>query len=158
MTAKITAAQRKARNTKRYAAGAFIAGAAVSIAANFIAADAGVLSKAVAVWPALALLVTVHLYQHVPVRRNDWVGFAHKAGVLGVVAVAGWVSYWHIVEVALRAGESAVTAHILPVTIDVMMAIATAVATHKPKPAPARRRTAAKATSTAKPARSLRAV
>jgi hypothetical protein len=156
--AKLTAAQRKTRNTKIYAATAFLAGASVSIAANVIAAEPTALGRAVAVWPALALLVTVHLYQHVPVRRNDWMGFAHKTGVLGVVAVAGWVSYWHIVEVALRAGETTVTAHILPVTIDVMMAIATAVATHKPKTPVARRRTAAKATSSSKPARALRAV
>lgn len=154
---KLTTAQRKTRNTKRVAVAAFLVGAAVSIAANVIAAEPTMLGRAVAVWPALALLLTVHLYQHVPVTRRDWLGFAHKIGVLGVVGVAGWVSYWHIVEVALRAGETAVTAHILPVTIDVMMAIATAVATHKPKPAPARRRPAARKAAAASPAK-LRSV
>lgn len=159
---KLTAAQVKARNTKRVAIGAFLAGAGVSIAANFLAAEPGLVSKAVAVWPALALLVTVHLYQAIPAKAGTWIGFWHRAAVLGVIGVAGWGSYWHIVEVALRAGESPLTAHLLPVTIDAMMAIAAAVATHKPKAAPARRAAArrpsvaAKTTSSSKAQGNLR--
>ncbi len=161
---KLTAAQRKQRTTKHVAIGAFLAGAAVSIAANLIAADPGWLAKAVAVWPALALLITVHLYQHVPVTRRDWVGFAHRAAVLCVIAIAGWVSYWHIHEVVLLAGETRVTAYLFPATIDAMMAIAAAVAGHKPKAVPARRAAAkrpsvaAKASSSSKAQGNLRAV
>lgn len=160
---KLTAAQRKTRTTQRYAVAAFLAGAAVSIAANVIAAEPTALGRAVAVWPALALLVTVHLYQHVPVRRRDWVGFAHKAAVLAVIGIAAWVSYWHVHEVVLMAGESRATAYLFPATVDAMMAVASAVATRKP-PAPARRApvrrpsVAAKASSTSKPQRNLQAV
>ncbi len=162
--AKLTAAQRKARNTKITATVAFLAGAGVSIAANIIAADPTPLGRAVAVWPALALLVTVHLYQAIPVTKNGWLGAMYKLAVLGVIGVAGWVSYWHIVEVTLRAGESQLTAYLLPVTIDAMMAIASAVALHKPKAAPARKATArrpsvaAKAISSSKAQGNLRAV
>jgi hypothetical protein len=151
---KLTAAQRKARNTKRYAVAVFLTGAAVSVTANFIAAEPTALGRAVSVWPALALLVTVHLYQAVPVTRNGWLGAAYKLSVLAVIGVAAWVSYWHIVEVTLRAGESQLTAYIMPATIDAMMAIASAVATHKPKPAARRKPLARKASGTVRHLRS----
>lgn len=146
--ARMTAAQRDHRNRKIVAGGAFLAGAAVSIAANVIAADPTWLARAVAVWPALALLVTVHLYQHVPVRRRDWVGFTHKISVLAVISIAAWVSYWHIHEVVLRAGESTTTAYLFPATVDAMMAVASAVYTAKPKPATPARKAPAKKTAT----------
>jgi hypothetical protein len=153
--ARMTTAQRTIRNRKIVAGSAFLAGAGVSIAANVIAADPGWLAKAVAVWPALALLVTVHLYQHVPVRRNDWVGIAHKLAVLAVICIAAWVSYWHIHEVVLRAGESATTAYLFPATVDAMMAVASAVYTAK---APTVRKTPAKKTATKATVTSLRSV
>lgn len=144
----MTAAQRKERTTKRWAATAFLAGTAVSIACNFIAADPTVLGRAVAVWPALAFLISAHLYQHVPVARG-WMDVTRKLSILAIMGVAGWVSYWHIVEVVLRAGESASTAYIMPATIDAMMVIASAVYTAKPKPParkPATRKPVAKVT------------
>jgi hypothetical protein len=147
--ARMTTAQRATRNRKTVALVAFLTGAAVSISANVIAAEPTLLGRAVSVWPALALLVTVHLYQHVPVRRRDWVGFTHKVSVLAVIGIAAWVSYWHIVEVTLRAGETYTTAHIMPITIDAMMAVASAVYTAKAKPAtPARKAPAKRATVT----------
>ena len=130
----MTKAQRDLRNTKRMAATAFLAGAAVSIACNFIAADPTVLGRAAAVWPALAFLISAHLYQHIPVARG-WMDVTRKMSILAIMGVAGWVSYWHIVEVVLRAGESSTTAYIMPATIDAMMVIASAVYTAKPKPA-----------------------
>lgn len=151
--ARMTPAQRTTRNRKAVALGAFLAGAGVSIAANVIAADPTALGRAVAVWPALALLVTVHLYQHVPVKTTTWVGFAHRAAVLCVIGIAAWVSYWHIHEVVLRAGESTTTAYLFPATVDAMMAIASAVYTAKPAAA-ARKAPARKVA----PVRPLRAV
>lgn len=151
MATKLTAAQKSLRNTKRTALAAFLAGAVVSIAANFIAAEPTLLGRAVAVWPALAFLISAHLYQHVPVAKG-WADVTRKVAILAIMGVAGWVSYWHIVEVVLRGGESAVTAHLMPATIDAMMLIASAVYLHKPKPA---RKTARKATAKA-PVRHLR--
>jgi hypothetical protein len=149
---RMTAAQKATRNRKAVALGAFLSGAAVSIAANVIAAEPTALGRAVAVWPALALLVTVHLYQHVPVRRRDWVGFTHKVAVLAVISIAAWVSYWHIHEVVLMAGESRVTAYLFPATVDAMMAIASAVYTAK---APTARKAPAKK-ATVRPLRSVK--
>lgn len=135
--AKMTAEQRRARNTRRTAMSTFLAGAFVSVAANIISAEPTVIGRAVSAWPALALLLTVHLFQHA--HRS----FPVKLAIAAVAGVAAWVSYWHMVEVGLMAGESQVTAHILPATVDAMMYVATVVLTSKPKPArraPARRK------------------
>ena len=150
---RMTKAELAARNTKRWAVTAFLAGAGVSIACNFIAADPTILGRAVAVWPALAFLISAHLYQHVPVAKG-WLDLTRKLSILAIMGVAGWVSYWHIVEVVIRAGESSVTAHIMPATIDAMMLIASAVYTAKPKPA-ARRAPAKKSVAKVTPLRKV---
>ena len=140
MAKRMTAAEkaeRAARMTKMIAGSAFVLGVAASVAANVVAATGrGPIGIVVSAWPAVALLLTVHLFQHAP--RVWWI----KILVAAVAGVAGWISYWHMVEVALQGGESALSAHLLPVTVDAMMAVATVVLTHKPKPA--RRRPARK--------------
>lgn len=153
-TTKMTKAQRQARDVKRIAVGTFIAGAVVSIAANVVAANPTAIGRVVAGWPAVALLLTVHLFQHA--RQSTLV----KIAIGAVAGVAAWASYWHMVEVATRAGENTVTAHLLPVTVDAMMAVATAVLSAKPATTAARKRAARAKTRTAAPARKpdLRAV
>lgn len=135
-----------ARTTRRLAAATFAAGALASIAANVVAAEPTAVGRVVSAWPALALLATVHLFQHA--QRS----FAVKLAVLAVAGVAAWISYWHMVEVATMAGEGVVSAHLLPVTVDAMMFVATVVLTTRPK-APVRRTRARKAA----PVRRLRA-
>lgn len=129
---KQTAAQRKATTTRRLAVATFIAGAVVSVAANIIAAEPTVIARAVSAWPAIALLLTVHLFQHA--QRS----FLVKLSVLTVAAVAAYISYFHMVDVATMAGEGQVARYLLPLTVDAMMFVASVVATTKPK-APARR-------------------
>jgi hypothetical protein len=87
------------------------------------------------------LLLTVHLFQHAP--RTWWV----KASVAIVAGVAAYISYFHMVEVATLAGENIVSAHLMPLTVDAMMAVASVVMTHKPKP-PRRKSIARKASVT----------
>lgn len=42
--------------------------------------------------------------------------------IVTVATVAGWISYWHAVSLALRLGsESPLSAHLLPLTIDGML-------------------------------------
>lgn len=145
MAKRMTAAakaERAARMTKGIAGGAFVLGALASVAANVVAAaGGGAIGAVVSAWPALALLLTVHLFQHAP--RVWWV----KLMVAAVAGTAAWISYWHMVEVAIRGGEGTVSAHLLPITVDAMMAVATVVLTHRPKPArrPAVRKAPAKA-------------
>lgn len=140
--ARKTAAQKTADATRRIALTGLIAGATVSVAANIVSAEPTILGRTVAAWPALALLLTVHLFQH---ARRTW---AIKVAILAVAAVAAWVSYWHMVDVALMAGENSITAHILPATVDAMMYVATIVLTTKTAQAKKRtaRRPAAKVT------------
>jgi len=149
--ARQTTAQRKAETTRRIALGAFLAGAAVSVAANVIAAEPTILGRAVSAWPAIALLLTVHLFQHA--QRS----FPVKLSILAVTLVAAWVSYWHMVDVALMAGENQVTAHVLPATVDAMMYVATVVMTTRPTTTATRRRRAAARKSTGATVRKLHA-
>lgn len=125
---KQTAAQRKATTTRRTAVATFVAGALVSVAANIAAAEPTVVGRVVSAWPAVALLLTVHLFQHA--QRSLLV----KAAVLTVAAVAAYISYFHMVDVATMAGESLVARYLLPLTVDAMMFVASVVATTKPAP------------------------
>jgi membrane protein implicated in regulation of membrane protease activity len=91
MSVRITAAQRKAKaqkTQKLIAYTALGAGVLASLSANYLAAHGGAVSRVVAVWPALALLITVHLFQHAP--RNWMV----KLAIFLVAGVAAWMSYW----------------------------------------------------------------
>lgn len=145
---KLTAAQRKTRATRRAAWATFGLGAVASLAANLYASNHTPVGMIVGVWPSVAFLLTVWLYEHAP--RNWYI----RVSLAVPLAVAAWTSYWHIVEVATVAGEGTLTAHLLPLTVDAMMAVASAVINRKAAPSrPVRRRTAAKA-----PVRKLKAV
>lgn len=139
--ARMTIAQRKAQAVKRTATATFVLGAIASVAANVVAAQPTIVGRVVSAWPALALLLTVHLFQHA--QRS----FTVKLAVLSVAGVAAWISYWHMVHVATMAGEGIVSAHLMPVTVDAMMAVATVVLTTRPKPV-RRRKPARKASVT----------
>lgn len=128
-----TTATRKAQTTRRLAVATFIAGAVVSVAANVIAADPTPIARVVSAWPAVALLLTVHLFQHA--QRS----FLVKLSVLTVAAIAAYISYFHMVDVATMAGEGQVARYLLPLTVDAMMFVASVVATTKPKTTTRRR-------------------
>ena len=52
-------------------------------------------------------------------RRGDWlVRWCTVAAVVAVAGVAGYISYWHAVEVVTLHGETAVRGHLYPVVID----------------------------------------
>ncbi len=111
-----------------------VLGAAVSVAANVISADDQPYARIVAAWPSLALLLAIHMIMN---GRRSWLT---TAALVIIASVAGWVSYWHIHDVVIMAGESAFTAKIMPVTVDALMFVATAVLTAREAPkAPARK-------------------
>jgi hypothetical protein len=146
MTAKLSPAARKARTARRTSGIAFGTGVAVSLAANVYASDHSPIGIAVGLWVPIAFLVSMALLENVPVK-GKW-GWVRFAAILFLALVAGWTSYWHLVEVAVDGGADAVTAHLLPLTVDVMMALAGPGMKAKAA-APARRtRTAKKATAT----------
>ena len=98
-------------------------GVVASVAANVLHAEPTVVGRAIAAWSPLALLVTVELISRVPVHRRTlarvrWLSTAAIAGI------AAWVSYWHMVAVALRYGEGAASAHLIPFSVDGLVVVA----------------------------------
>jgi hypothetical protein len=141
---KLTPAARKARTAKITARATFGAGVVVSLAANVYASQHTPIGIAVGLWTPIAFLASMALLENVPAR-----GLAGKLRFTAIVflaLIAGWTSYWHLVEVAQAGGADVLTAHLLPLTVDVMMAIAGTALKSKAS-APARKRTARKATT-----------
>jgi hypothetical protein len=140
---KLTAAQRKARNLKFTAGSTFYTTAAVTIAANMYASEHTLAGLATGFWTPVALFLALELVERVPV--NGRLGVLRMVGVGVIALIAAWVSYWHLVHVFKMGGADAISAHSMPITVDVLMAIARGAMTHKTPSRPAVRRPAAKA-------------
>ena len=138
------ATARKARTAKLTARFTFGAGVVVSLAANVYASKHTPIGIAVGLWTPIAFLASMALLENVPAR-----GLAGKlrfTAIAFLAVIAGWVSYWHLVEVATAGGADTLTAHLLPLTVDVMMSIAGTALKAKPAPA-ARKRPTRKTTA-----------
>ncbi|WP_241825676.1 DUF2637 domain-containing protein, partial [Micromonospora sp. CB01531] len=99
-------------------------GVAASIAANVLHARPNPISQIIAAWPPLALLLTVELISRVPHHRRA-LGVIRIAATAVIAAIATWVSYWHLVGVAARYGETdAGTAYLLPISVDGLVIVA----------------------------------
>lgn len=98
-------------------------GVAASVTANVLHAQPTAVGRAIAAWPPLALLLTIELISRVPVtgRALTWVRMAATSAIAGIAA---WVSYWHMVEVAARHGESAASARLVPLSVDGLVVVA----------------------------------
>lgn len=120
--ANMTPAQRKARLSLWTSRGAFGIGVAVSLSANVIASQHTPLGIALGLWTPIAFLICMALLENVPVQ--GWQGVVRKVAIGFLAAIAGWVSYWHMVDVATMGGADWLTAHTIPLTVDVMMALA----------------------------------
>lgn len=143
----LTPTARKARNGKRAALTVFLSGAGASLGANVLASHHTPVGILVGAFPALMLLGSIYLLENSSTNPS-WVRWA----IFPVIAVAAWMSYWHVVEVVTAQGESGITAHLFPLIIDLPMAIASAALRPVPVKRPtARKRLAAKrATAPAK--------
>lgn len=142
---KMTATARKARNGRIAALTVFGAGAAASLAANLMASSGTPVGMIVGAFPALMLLGSLYLLENGS-THPAWVRWS----IIPVIAIAAWMSYWHVVEVVTTAGESTLTAHLFPLIIDLPMAIASAALRPAPVKRPARRPAAKRATAPAK--------
>ncbi|MGS2619779.1 DUF2637 domain-containing protein [Micromonospora sp. LZ34] len=99
-------------------------GVAASVAANVLHARPGPISQIIAAWPPLALLLTVELISRVPHHRRS-LGLIRIAATGVIAAIATWVSYWHLVGVAVRYGETeAGAAYLLPISVDGLVIVA----------------------------------
>lgn len=150
---KLTPAARKARNLKLTSSTTFYVSAAATAYANAYASQHTPTGIAVGLWTPIAFFLSLELLERVPVKGAlGWV----RMGFIGfLAAVAGWVSYWHLVEVLRGAGVTdPVALYLMPLTVDMLMAIARMAMNHRPATPAVRRKPAAKA----KPARRLTAV
>lgn len=98
-------------------------GLVASLAANIVAADSSTVGRVVAGWPPLVLLIVVELIGRVSLERGllSWI----RLGTAGCIAgVAALVSYKHMLEVAKRAGEGTIEAHLIPLTVDGLVIVA----------------------------------
>ncbi|GAA3724096.1 hypothetical protein GCM10022225_01190 [Plantactinospora mayteni] len=108
----------------RWAVRAILAlGVAVSVVANVLHAWDNPISQAIAAWPPLALLLTVELISRVPVHRRS-LAYARMAATATIAGIAAWVSYWHMVGVAARYGETGASPYLLPLSVDGLIVVA----------------------------------
>ncbi|WP_258400604.1 DUF2637 domain-containing protein [Micromonospora saelicesensis] len=99
-------------------------GVAASIAANVLHARPNLISQVIAAWPPLALLLTVELISRVPADRRS-LATARLIAAAGIAGIAAWVSYWHMVGVAARYGETdAAASYLLPISVDGLVVVA----------------------------------
>lgn len=98
-------------------------GIAASLAANVLAAQPTWIGRVIAAWPPVALLVTVELLSRVPVITG-WLSRLRVVAAATIASIAAWVSYWHMVEVALEYGEAPIAAHLLPFSVDGLVVVA----------------------------------
>lgn len=130
----MTPAARKARNSAYIARAAFGAGLALSLGANVWASSGhGVIGVISGIWSPLALLVSLALIENVNRRTRS--GLARVVGVGILAAIAAWVSYWHLVDFFLAGGIDEPGAHLMPLTVDVLMALASPSMKLRPQPA-----------------------
>lgn len=101
---------------------ALVLAIAASVAANVLHAEPNPIAQTIAGWPPVALLITLELVVRIPVaRRLGWL----RAGATAVIAgIAAWVSYWHMAGVAARYGEEPAAAHLLPLSVDGLIVVA----------------------------------
>lgn len=98
-------------------------GVAASVAANILHARQNPVSQVIAAWPPLALLLTVELISRIPVHRRS-LAAVRLLATSTIAGIAAWVSYWHMAGVAARYGEDSVSAHLLPLSVDGLVIVA----------------------------------
>ncbi|MGW9196604.1 DUF2637 domain-containing protein [Micromonospora chersina] len=99
-------------------------GVVASVAANVLHARPNPISQIIAAWPPLALLLTVELISRAPHHRR-LLRAIRLAATAVIAAIATWVSYWHLVGVAARYGETEHgAAYLLPISVDGLVIVA----------------------------------
>lgn len=98
-------------------------GIGASLAANMLAAHPSLIGRLVAGWSPVALMLTVELLSRVPTSGGRLSRLRVTAAAV-IAGIAAWVSYWHMVQVSLAAGEAPVAAHLLPISVDGLVVVA----------------------------------
>lgn len=101
----------------------FTLGIAASLAGNVLHAEDNAVSQAIAAWSPLSLLLAVELISRVPIRRGAS-SMARLAATAVIAGIAAWVSYWHMVGVAVHYGETGPSPYLIPFSVDGLIVIA----------------------------------
>lgn len=110
-------------NLRRWVRAALFLGVVVSIVANVLHARHNIISQSISAWAPLALLVTIELIARIPVHRRR-LSVPRLLATAVIAGIAAWVSYWHMVGVALRYGEESGAAHMIPLSVDGLIVVA----------------------------------
>lgn len=113
---------RQLRRIRRAVRAALVLGIAASVAANVLHAEPNPIAQTIAAWPPVALLITLELVVRIPVARR--LGWLRALATAGIAGIAAWVSYWHMAGVAARYGEEPGAAHLLPLSVDGLIVVA----------------------------------
>ena len=103
--------------------GSLTLGVTASVAANVLHAQPNLIAQAIAAWPPLALLLAVEHIARVPIHTR-WLAAVRLVAAAVIAGIAGWVSYWHMVAVAARFGETGAAPYLLPVSVDGLIVVA----------------------------------
>lgn len=123
MTTTTTDLLRRYRRLRTGVRLTLVLGVAASVVANILHANPNPVSQAIAGWAPLALLLCVEIITRIPVhnRGRAWLRIAATTIIAGIAA---WVSYWHMVGVAQRYGETGITPYLLPISVDGLIVVA----------------------------------
>lgn len=102
-----------------------VLGVVVSISGNILDADSGhPVSQAIKAWSPLALLIVIECISLVPVHTTLLM-VARRAATTGIALIAAWVSYWHMVSVCVKYGETGGSEYLIPLSVDGLVVVAT---------------------------------
>ena len=98
-------------------------GILASLAANVAHAESSVTGRLISAWSPIALALAVEIGSRVPLTRSLRAGIRWVA-TAAIAGIAAWVSYWHMVSVAERHGETPTSAHLVPLSVDGLVIVA----------------------------------
>jgi hypothetical protein len=114
---------RQLRRVRWAVRAALALGVAASVAANVLHAEQNLIAQTIAAWPPLALLLNVELISRIPMHRRHLAAIRLVA-TAAIAGIAAFVSYWHMVAVAARYGETGSVPFLLPISVDGLVIVA----------------------------------
>lgn len=103
--------------------GVLTLGLLASVMANILHARPDMTARVISAWSPFALLLCIEVIARVPATRA-WISAVRLFSAAIIGGIAAWVSYWHMVAVAASYGETGATPYLLPLTVDMLVVVA----------------------------------
>lgn len=110
-------------SNRNLARAALFLGVAASLAANVLHAEDHLVSRVISAWPPVALIFTVEIITRIQ-AKSGWMSGIRIASTTVVAIIAAWVSYWHMAGVAAKYGETSISSHMIPFSVDGLIVVA----------------------------------